>query len=558
MSTAPDIQWQFEECFRVIESFEYFLDEYVWIEDKSTNLPIKLKLWPSQREALPQIENRLLIALKAHQLGYTWIFVAARALWLSITRPLHQVVINSFNEDAGKEIVDRINFIRWRLPDWLMPEVGTDNSLYLQFVHRDPDTGAKCPSTIQIIPATEKGGQSKTPNVMYFDESCWNRYVQTAYNGSLPGITQAKGQIIIISNAIKTAPGWPFTRSLYVGSMKGENDFHRIFLPWWANPNRSRNHVPGMTDEKNQPMTEFKLQQLRSGGASGGMMDEEDFEQRYPESEAEAISLLGGSYFGRALKRHSEPMKGARGRLEWDTDKNVVFVPDERGIWEFWKFPYHLHPDFKENHDPHWLDRYCIGTDVSQGLGQDYSVMYVMDRKGWDLIARCRTNRVDEDEWGYELYKAAAYFRDLEQPALVTPARRGATNAIKRLEKLGFRNFYVRQVADVTGHGMTNQIGFLETEESKKELAGDLRTYLRTTRARVYDALLLDECSTYIRHDNGKLGAEEGHHDDCVVAGACAVQGDLWLERPPRTVPIDNTPHWYKKLRGERESTWTR
>ncbi|MBU0997912.1 MAG: hypothetical protein KKE16_07730, partial [Firmicutes bacterium] len=170
-AALDEIRWQAEECDKVLDSFEYFLDNYVWIEDKATNEPIKLTLWPDQRTVIPQILNNLLIIiLKAHQLGYTWLFVAAYALYLSITKAMHQVVINSFNEDAGKEIMGRVNFIRHRIPDWLMPKIGKDNDLYLEFLHTD-DNGAPAPSVIQIIPATEKGGQSKTPNVMIFDES---------------------------------------------------------------------------------------------------------------------------------------------------------------------------------------------------------------------------------------------------------------------------------------------------------------------------------------------------------------------------------------------------
>jgi uncharacterized protein (UPF0335 family) len=180
-----------------------------------------------------------------------------------------------------------------------------------------------------------------------------------------------------------------------------------------------------------------------------------------------------------------------------------------------------------------------------------------MDRVSHDLVARCRSNRLDGDEWGHEVFKGVSFYKDPEQGALLCPARRGAVTSIKRLEKLGFRNFYIRQVADVIGNGMTTEIGFMETEESKKELAGDLKTYFRTTKGTVYDATLIEECSHYTRKDNGKLEAEEGFHDDCVVAAACAVQANIWLDRLSKPIPRDDRPQWLIRDDRRKQSAWT-
>lgn len=566
-AAIDEIRYQAEECDRVIDSFEYFLDEYVWIEDKATNAPLKLTLWPEQRPIVPTfLENLLIVILKAHQLGYTWLFVAAYALYLSITKALHQVVINSFNEDAGKEIMDRVNFIRYRLPDWLMPKVGTDNSLYLEFLHTDDD-GAPAPSIIQVIPATEKGGQSKTPNVMIFDESCWNRYVESAYNGSLPGITQAQGQIIIISNAIKTAPGWPFTRSIYTGSMAGQNDFTRVFLPWWANPGRSRKEVPGMLDGKGQPMTEFKLSMLRSGGTDGGMMDEEDFQQRYPETEEEAISILGGSYFGTTLKRHTRTCQGITGNLERnETTKEIEFIQDSRGILEVWRFPYSV---VRGWNGEHWTRRYCGGSDVSEGLGQSYSVAYVMDRERDEFVCRLRSNRIDAYRWAEllhllgEWYSGAREWTRVEgvsrETSLLCVERTGAgQTTVKRLKELG-ANQYLRMIEAQIGGGHTKEYGWSETNQAKHDLSEDLRTWFRLMKGTLYDSILIDEASTWIRHEGStKIGPEEGHYGDCVIAAGCTIQASHFVGRKPDKVKAPLTGWMAPYVEKQQERTgWT-
>jgi hypothetical protein len=85
------------------------------------------------------------------------------------------------------------------------------------------------------------GGQSKTPNLLVMDETCKNKMAQAIYNASYAGIKQAKGKIIIISNAIKEGAGWYWTRDLCISAQRKLNDFKLIFLSWRAHPGRSDN-----------------------------------------------------------------------------------------------------------------------------------------------------------------------------------------------------------------------------------------------------------------------------------------------------------------------------
>ncbi|MCK4782480.1 MAG: hypothetical protein KAV87_01930, partial [Desulfobacteraceae bacterium] len=422
------------ECQKVCESFEYFLDEYVWIEDKISKEAVDLKLWPEQRKKIADLFlYRLLIILKAHQLGYTWIFVAAYCLWKAMTEPLHHIVINSFNEDVGVEILKRVDFILDRLPEWLYPKIGQCNTQLKEFLHYDNE-GGKISSVIQVIPATEKGAQSKTPTILIIDESAQNRCVAKTYVASKPGIDTANGQIIIISNSIKDAPGWPFTKDIYIDSIKGENTFHRVFLPWWANPNRPKN---------------FREIQLNEG------MDEDDFSQRYPESESEAISTMLGSYFGRVLSKHTFTMKGDSGYLQKDKFNDIEFIPDKRGVLEIWRYPYHLVEDWDGSF---WENRYAIGSDISEGLGQTYSVAYVLDRKLGEFVARMRSNRIDAAEWGKILFDLSKYYRNADGPALICPERTGAGITTCK-ELMNFEALvYFRLIAAKVG-GPTKELG---------------------------------------------------------------------------------------------------
>jgi hypothetical protein len=99
MNTAEDlsIAYQLEENKKVNASFEYFLDKYVYIEDKEKKCQLKLELWPEQRKVIHDLsDENLLILLKTRQVGLTWL-CAALVIWLARKHPLFlSIIISAF------------------------------------------------------------------------------------------------------------------------------------------------------------------------------------------------------------------------------------------------------------------------------------------------------------------------------------------------------------------------------------------------------------------------------------------------------------------------------
>lgn len=535
---AENFEHQIQECYRVCSDFNYFAEHYVYIEDKTTGAAIPFDLWPEQRRIIPQFLSKpRIISIKAHQLGITWIF-ASIALWLAITRTLQHIAVISANEDLSKEFVEsRVKFMLARLPGWLYPPLFQDTTQQLSFDHRD-EKGHPVRSIIQSLPSTEKGTQSKTPTLLIIDESALNRYTKNIYAASKPGIDAGKGRIVIISNPVKTAPGWPFTRKLYVGSMKGENDFERVFLSWRARPDRPEN---------------FRELQIQQG------MDEEDLPQRYPETEEEAISALTGSYFGRTLARHIDTMDGVTGALYQDKEGDLQFREDPRGLLEIWRWPYSLTADW----DGDWFtQRYAIGSDISEGLGQSYSVAYVYDRLLQEFVARLRGNRVDAWTWAQMLFSLGQWYRNAlrwhpdaggldYQDALLCVERTGAgQTTVRRLQELG-ANQYIQEVPGTTGVPTKKTLGWSETNQAKHDLSEDLRHWFRTTQGTVFCSILLDECSTWIQPEGtNRLEPEEGHYGDCVIAAGLAIQASHAMGGSPKRLkpPVQG---WRRRLKEE-------
>jgi hypothetical protein len=497
-NTAENLDWQYDESIAVCDSFEYFCDNYVWIEDKERKAPLKLKLWPAQREVIGKLINdQLLMLLKTRQVGLTWLDAAAE-LWLAITNPLWLSIIISASEDHAVEFLDRVKFILDRLPSFLIPPIKSKTQQVIEFNHKGTT------STIKSMPTIKMGAESKTPNRMVIDEAHTIREIRQIFNSSYPGIEQAKGQVIIIANSIKMAAGWGFVRELYTNSMKGLNKFARIFLPWTAHPERPANFRALMIDKGMTP---------------------EDVAENYPETEEEAIAAASGSFFGSDLARHNESKRGVRGDLIHITKTELDFEENARGTLEVWRWPYYLLEDWNNNK---WERRYAIGADVAEGLGGDYSVAYVYDRYLDEIGARYRSNRMDADKFGQYLQMLSKYY----DKALIAVERNGAgITTIKRLQALS-ANQYVRLTPGKIGKAVTKEYGWLATggvNGSKWELCGDLRTWFAKTKGSIYCPILIDEASVFIKYENGTLGAEEGKHDDCVIAAGLMLQASVFV-----------------------------
>ena len=342
-------------------SFEYFINGFCYIQDRrpgsDTGEQMRFKLWPGQAKILPLFLTCLyLIALKARQLGITWL-AAAYVLWRAMFRFNEFILVVSENEDKAIEFLDRVKYIFDRLPSWMKPTVLKRATQELSFGIEERDDQGQLKigglnSTIKSSPSTPTAGQSRTISCLVLDESALNRYVKEIWASAKPTLEHSGGQVIVISNASKTAPGWGWTRDIYTGSMKGENDFRRLFMDWRAVPSRG---------------DDFLDQQRRAG------LDESDIEMQYPSTEEQAISSLGGSYFGDTIASF-KPFAGSLGYLRASEETGKVGFYEETGragIIEVWRHPETVNLKY----------RYAIGSDVSEGLGESYSVAYVYDRR---------------------------------------------------------------------------------------------------------------------------------------------------------------------------------
>lgn len=253
----------------------YFVESYVHIEDKdAAELIQPFRLWDGQKRALETFANeRLVVVLKARQLGFTWLALAeaSRLLVLNTGRT---VVGLSRSEEEAKELVRRLGVILRYMPAFVAEEgsvpEGWSGPVFkqasLELKIRWPD-GPE--SVFKAFASSPAAGRSFTADLIVIDEWAFQQCADDIWQAAFPVINRPTGGRVIGLSTIKRGT---LFEEIYTNP---DNGFAKLFLPWSADPRRD------------------KAWYRRTIGALG--MDK-TFEE-YPESVEQALEVPGGAFF---------------------------------------------------------------------------------------------------------------------------------------------------------------------------------------------------------------------------------------------------------------------
>jgi hypothetical protein len=155
---------------------------------------------------------------------------------------------------------------------------------------------------------------------------------------------------------------------------------------------------------------------------------------------------------------------------------------------------------------------YLVAVDPAGGGTEgDYSAAQVTDVQTGMQCAelRCKMG-------GYELAMEVAKLAKEYNLALVVVERNNHGSGI--LAYLAGVCRYPR-IFDQSG-----QQGWLTSTLSRPQMIGTLGAALVESPGMFSSERLLGECRTFVRHRNGKMAAQNGEHDDCLMAMAMALQ----------------------------------
>ena len=159
---------------------------------------------------------------------------------------------------------------------------------------------------------------------------------------------------------------------------------------------------------------------------------------------------------------------------------------------------------------------YVIGADTA-GEGGDWFCAQVLDNRSGRQVAVLR-RRAGADVFAHQVYCLGKYYND----ALIGIEDNFDRFPIMELERLGYKNQYVRQSMDSFTRRLRDSYGFRTTSRSRETVISGLVQALREDITLVSDGQTLQELLTFVRDENMRASAQAGAHDDCVMALAIA------------------------------------
>lgn len=160
--------------------------------------------------------------------------------------------------------------------------------------------------------------------------------------------------------------------------------------------------------------------------------------------------------------------------------------------------------------------QYVIGGDTASGVGSDYSIGQVLDADG-NQVAVFR-DRIDSDLYAKQMYCLGHYYNY----ALINIEVNYDLYPIKKLEEMGYLNQFMRERQDTYDKGVKKAFGFRTDAYTRPRILSQLIEIVREHTELFNDKETLEEMLTFIRNDKGRAEAQEGAHDDLVMAMAIA------------------------------------
>lgn len=444
------------------------------------------------------------------------------------------------------------------LPSVIKPMKKYSNGKELTFenpttddVERMRNPGLRSKITVHTANTVE-AGRSSTIHNLHASEVAFFPNARTTMLGLLQCVPDTPETMVILES---TANGvGDYFHDLWNKSVRGENDFVPVFLPWFTDSTYSRpfeseeekndfiqqvNQSFKTHDEKIARTEEYELltkfnltyEQLNwrrwaIANKCGG--DEEGFRQEYPSTPEEAFIATGRPRFQIASLRKygtvtKEPIM--RGYLRWDVKgKTVRFEEDKKGYIAIWSKPEKRY--------------YAIGADVAEGLKEgDYSCG-VVGTEDFDIVASWY-GHIDPDIFGEELVKLAIFYNEAY---LGVEANNHGLTTLKAIQRLEYWNIFYQKTYDKINDVLTTKMGWTTSTRTKPLMIDKLAEFVREIYLGIPWDVLISEMTTYIIEDNGSTNAQTGCYDDTVMATAILLQ--VLLEGKGENYTPE-TPHDY-------------
>lgn len=525
-----------------------YIENYIKIRDKKNNIVSlvlnepQLKYYNVIKEMYRKRKPIRIIILKARQMGFS---TETEAIIFKnvVTHHNYNAGIVAHKEDSTTNLFNMSKRMLEYLPEDIKPEQKKSNAKELVF---NNDQGTGLDSRIKCMTAGGKGiGRSDTFTALHLSElAFWEGDKKATMTGLLQAVPNTPDSMIIIES---TANGYEYFKEMWDRAVAGKSDFYPLFIGW----NELKEYcMPytgfDLTQEERELKEQYNLtlEQLTwrrwciQNNCSG---DINQFKQEYPICPEEAFLSTGNCYFNKEniinrINTAPEPL--VRGKFTCYYDgiriRNQKFLEQEEGNIKIYEYP--------EKRVP-----YVLGGDTA-GEGSDYFTAHVINNITGKQVAVLK-QQYNEIEYVKQVYCLGMFYNC----ALVGLENNFSTYPTQKLMELNYPNQYVRKKEDQYNNKYEKSYGFKTTSITRPYILGLLQEIIHNNTDVIQDKETLREMLTFIVNDKGKAEAEEGYHDDLVMALAISyyIRGQQDYKKAERESKYRDIQEEIDKIFGE-------
>jgi hypothetical protein len=451
----------------------------------------------AQRTTTGQVR---IIILKARQQGFST-YVHGRLYWKLSQRRARKGMVVAHVADSSRALWDMYKRTHNSTPELLKPSTSYNSGRILTFDKLD--TGLMVATA-----GSDTVARGETLTDVHLSEVAFWPKISAADNlsGLLKAVPDTKDTDVYIESTANGMTG-PFF-DMWKGAVAGTNGFIPFFSPWFDS-HKYRREVPAhfeRTFEEMDLVEQYGLddEQLMFRRIEIAKHGTEQFWQEYPSNADEAFIASGRPVFN--PEQIHKMLQAAKSPISRMLHAGQSFIENSRGELRIW-------------HELDVKEEYYIGADVAMGIRDgDYSVAQVLDSQK-RLVASWH-GHVHPDYFSEVLYALGMYFN--EARIIVENNNHGILTAVRLGRDLAYPNCYTEISEGQLNDRETITIGFRTTEKSKPLVIDRLRASMRELEMEIEDEGTLKEMLSYIVTETGRMQAEEGNHDDRVMALALA------------------------------------
>ena len=490
-----------------------YIENYIKIRDKKGNVvPLKLnepqlKYYNIIRKLYIERKPIRIIILKARQMGFS---TETEAIIFKnvVTHHNYNAGIVAHKEDSTTNLFNMSKRMLEYLPEDIKPEQKKSNAKELVFNNSE---GTGLDSKIKCMTAGGKGiGRSDTFTALHLSElAFWEGNKKETMTGLLQAVPNTPESMIIIES---TANGYEYFKEMWDRAVAGKSDFYPLFIGWNELKEYSMPYTGFKLTKEEVDLQEqynLTLEQLTwrrwciENNCSG---DINQFKQEYPICPEEAFLSTGNCYFNKEniINRiNNVPNPIIRGKFNCFYDgvriRNQKFLEQEDGEIQIYEYP--------ENRVP-----YVIGGDTA-GEGSDYFTAHVINNITGKQVAVLKQQH-NEIEYVKQVYCLGMFYNK----ALIGLENNFSTYPTQKLTELNYPNQYVRKKEDVYNTKYEKSFGFRTTSITRPYILANLQEIVHDSIEVINDKDTLREMLTFIIDEKGRMEAEQGYHDDLVMA----------------------------------------